>query len=448
MISFSSPSAQSSLPLPPPSKVVLGVLDDVWASHQTVIAVSGALLVSVLVLLAVLVVVYRRQVVRKDRFSRQEQQWLNQFRDFCENVPGMLFQYRQRLTPFDANYRVNHPVYGRRWMRGRATPSNDDDGVTWHGYVQDVTDLKAFEAQRQLAASALETVQEGILISDEKHRIIKVNRACTQLLGYEAEEILGKPASLIMFETDREELAPRLIQELDQRSGAWKGQIRCRTKNGGTLPVELSIATVKTEELESIHHVGVFRDMREQLQQEAELKRLATHDALTGLPNRRLLTDRLQQAMAHAERTGERFAVGVLDLDGFKPVNDQNGHEAGDQVLVEVAKRLNATVRAIDTVARLGGDEFVVVLRNFSGEEAFKCLLASLNKPIRLDRFGVEVQAKGSLGVALFDPANPLDGDQLLRQADQAAYRVKNNGGGHWAIFGPQRGETHDHRDA
>ena len=251
-----------------------------------------------------------------------------------------------------------------------------------------------------------------------------------------------------MFETDREELAPRLIQELDQRSGAWKGQIRCRTKNGGTLPVELSIATVKTEELESIHHVGVFRDMREQLQQEAELERLATHDALTGLPNRRLLTDRLQQAMAHAERTGERFAVGVLDLDGFKPVNDQNGHEAGDQVLVEVAKRLNATVRAIDTVARLGGDEFVVVLRNFSGEEAFKRLLASLNKPIRLDRFGVEVQAKGSLGVALFDPANPLDGDQLLRQADQAAYRVKNNGGGHWAIFGPQRGETHDHRDA
>jgi len=317
-------------------------VDDVLARYQTAIGVSGALVLMVVALLVALVAVYRRQAVLKDRFSRHEQRWLNQFRDFCENVPGMLFQYRQGpdgtvsfpfasprivethgcsadevaedasvmfdliepadrlelsdaletsrqgLTPFDANYRVNHPVYGRRWMRGRATPSKDDDGgVTWHGYVQDVTDLKAFEAQRQLAASAFETIQEGLLISDEKHRIIKVNRACTQLLGYEAAEILGKPASLIMFETDREELAPRLIQELDQRSGAWKGQIRCRTKNGGTLPVELSIATVKTEELESIHHVGVFRDMREQLQKEAELERLATRDALTGLPNRR-----------------------------------------------------------------------------------------------------------------------------------------------------------------
>ena len=160
------PPVQSSAASPPSSSVVLARgeptapasmqrapfeqgprfdVDDVLARYQTAIGVSGALVLMVVALLVALVAVYRRQAVLKDRFSRHEQRWLNQFRDFCENVPGMLFQYRQGLTPFDANYRVNHPVYGRRWMRGRATPSKDDDGgVTWHGYVQDVTDLKAF----------------------------------------------------------------------------------------------------------------------------------------------------------------------------------------------------------------------------------------------------------------------------------------------------------------
>ena len=482
----------ADLRLPPFNQSPYFDVKDIWARYQTPIGVSASLAVLALALLAALIVVVQRKQRLQRAVSRSEREWLERFQEFSENVPGVLYQFRveadgrayfpfasarvaethgceaedaardasfvferiepadrgplfealdasrRDLIPWEATYRVNHPVHGQRWMRGRATPSPDPDadgGMTWHGYVQDVTELKASEAQQQLAASVFEASREGIIMTDSEHRVIKVNRAFSELVGYTADEMIGHLVESIFFAEDRATLVPEMIAALDQGRGSWSGEARYRTRSGDPLPVELTVTTVRSTELGSLHHVGVFRDMRAQLQHQDELERLASYDALTGLPNRRLLTDRLDQAIAQAQRRDERFAVCMLDLDGFKPINDRYGHDAGDQVLMEVGNRLCAVVRASDTVARLGGDEFVIVLRDFKGEAGLRRVLFSLDPPIRLGRQQAIVRIGGSLGAAVFDPAAPLDGDQLLRQADQAAYEAKREGGGRYARF-------------
>lgn len=288
-----------------------------------------------------------------------QQMWIKRFKEFSDNVPGVLYQYHLRsdgtshfpfasprllnlygchpadveqdatavfevihpddraeikrsiqasaemLTPWRANYRVNHPSVGLIWVEGSATPSRQEDGGTlWHGYIRDITTLK---------------------------------------------------------------------------------------------------------------------------QHEQELEFIAYYDLLTGIPNRRLLSSRLTQAIAHAIRSGESLAVCMLDLDNFKPINDTYGHEAGDQVLIEVARRLSALLRTEDSVARLGGDEFVLLLRNPEGEGVFQRVLDDLRVPISLNTT-IDVSVSGSLGVAMLDHAAPCDGDQLMRLADQAAYRAKSAG--------------------
>ncbi|MEX0430731.1 diguanylate cyclase domain-containing protein [Spiribacter insolitus] len=192
---------------------------------------------------------------------------------------------------------------------------------------------------------------------------------------------------------------------------------------------EAFVSTVRNQERGTVRHIAVVHDISERLRYEDELRRLASYDTLTGLPNRRLLADRLHQAIAHATRTGEHFSVGMLDLDWFKPVNDRYGHEAGDEVLCVIARRLSNHLRAEDTIARLGGDEFVLVIRESADDGAiFDRILAAISEPIPLRGVGAIVNVSGSIGVAHFDADMPLQGDQLLRHADQAVYRAKASG--------------------
>lgn len=297
-------------------------------------------------------------VTDRYRVIETQQAWIQSFREFSDNVPGVLYQFRrhpdgsshfpfasgrlfdiygchpsevaddaspifsvihpedleevtrtigesaEQLTPWRTSYRIEHPLYGLLWLEGSATPSRQEDGSTiWHGYIRDITELKRHEH---------------------------------------------------------------------------------------------------------------------------ELEFIAYYDPLTGIPNRRLLGDRMNQALAHALRSGEALAICMLDLDNFKPINDTHGHEAGDQVLIEIARRLSGLLRAEDSVARLGGDEFVLLLRNPDGEAVFLRVLNELRTPIAVN--GAEVRVSGSLGVAMLDHAAPCDGDQLLRLADQAAYQAKAAG--------------------
>lgn len=294
---------------------------------------------------------------------------------------------------------------------------------------------KESETRLKLAASVFDACREGILITDASHHVLDVNRAFTELLGYSLEEIQHRHVSLIFFPTDSQTLLPEMVHALDHGEGEWNDEVRYRTRDGKSLPVEVSVSTVRNGFRETQHHVAVFRDIRGRLRYEAELRWLASYDPLTGLANRRLLAEQLEKAMARTEERHASFRVCMLDLDGFKPINDRHGHEAGDKVLIQIAERLQAHLQRSETAARLGGDEFVLVLDGNRSDEAIEDILAVVEEPVTLDSPPVVVEVSASLGMAAFDPHAPVDGDLLLRRADQACYRAKEQGGGRWARF-------------
>ena len=217
---------------------------------------------------------------------------------------------------------------------------------------------------------------------------------------------------------------------------AWRGEIWNRRKSGEIYAELLSISVICDMNGKEQRYVSVFSDISQIKAHEDELNRAAHYDALTGIPNRVLLADRMKQAISQTSRDKNKMAVCYLDLDGFKPVNDTMGHEAGDQVLIEVANRIGTAIRGGDTVARLGGDEFVVLLLGLEkGEECvttLERLLAAIGKPIGIkDKF---VTLGASIGVSIF-PLDDVDPDTLLRHADQAMYAVKQSGKNRFHIY-------------
>jgi diguanylate cyclase (GGDEF)-like protein len=183
----------------------------------------------------------------------------------------------------------------------------------------------------------------------------------------------------------------------------------------------------------------MLADITQLKKHEDEVERIAYHDILTGLPNRLLVSDRLNQALAQAERSKRMLAVCYLDLDGFKPINDQFGHETGDKVLIEIAHRMQASVRTNDSVGRLGGDEFVLLLTNLVNAEEYQVVLQrvidAINKPLALDET-TEVKVTASIGITLF-PSDSSEPDILLRHADQAMYQAKQSGRNRVCLFTP-----------
>ena len=211
--------------------------------------------------------------------------------------------------------------------------------------------------------------------------------------------------------------------------------------------LSLSAAPIRNEEGEITAGIGVFADITQQKQTQLQLQRSAHYDALTGLPNRVLLADRLDQAIAGVQRTGHRLAVAFIDLDNFKPVNDEHGHATGDALLMAIAERMRRSLRSVDTLARLGGDEFVAVLSNLAEHSDAQPLIQRLLKAVSapLDINGIKLQVTGSIGITFYPQATELDPDQLLRQADQAMYQAKLKGRNTWHCFEPGNGALHDH---
>jgi diguanylate cyclase (GGDEF)-like protein/PAS domain S-box-containing protein len=289
----------------------------------------------------------------------------------------------------------------------------------------DITERKQAEAELRISASVYRTLTEGVLITDAENRILSVNPAFTRLTGYPAAEVMGQnPRVLKSGQHDAafyRDLWATLLE-----TGQWEGEITNRRKTGEPFQEWLSIHTVHDEQGQVLRSIGLFTDISEQKRIAAKIWKQANYDSLTGLPNRQLFQDRLDQEIERIRRTGRALAVLFIDLDQFKLVNDTLGHAAGDRLLVEAAQRILACVRGTDTVARLGGDEFTVVMSDLSSTErvglAAQAILDGLAQPFALQ--GETIHLTASIGITLY----PLDGaatPDIMKHADQAMYAAK-----------------------
>jgi diguanylate cyclase (GGDEF)-like protein/PAS domain S-box-containing protein len=312
---------------------------------------------------------------------------------------------------------------------------NNPEFLGTYGVARDITERKRVEENLRITASVFDISQEGIFITDAENNIIDVNPAFSRITGYKSEEVIGKNPGILSSGDQTTEFYEAMWQDL-KTNKSWRGEIWNRRKNGEIYPEILSISVLCDAGGKVLRYVAVFSDISNLKRHEAELNRIAHFDALTGIPNRILLADRMRQAIAQTSREQNMMALCYLDLDGFKPINDTLGHQAGDEVLVEIARRIGDTIRGGDTSARLGGDEFVVLLLGLSkGEECvttLERLLESISQPIMVGDKPVSVSA--SIGVSIY-PMDDEDPDTLLRHADQAMYIAKQSGKNRFHIY-------------
>jgi diguanylate cyclase (GGDEF)-like protein/PAS domain S-box-containing protein len=317
---------------------------------------------------------------------------------------------------------------------------------------RDITGRKAAEEELRIAAIAFDS-QVGMIVTNAKGVIVRVNRAFTQLTGYDADEAIGRtPALLKSGRNDRafyEQMWRRLAQ-----TGYWQGEMWNRRKGGQVYVEWLTISAVKTPEGVTTHYVGTFSEITKNKEAEAEIHRLAYYDPLTHLPNRRLLHEQVRRVLAGSGRSHQHGALLFLDLDHFKNLNDTRGHTVGDQLLVETARRIQASVREDDTVARLGGDEFVVMIEGLSAQRQEAAVQArnvgeklreSLARPYEL--VGRAFHCPASIGVTLFR-GHEDSVETLLKHADLAMYQAKAAGRNALRFFDPAMQIALDRRSA
>ena len=301
--------------------------------------------------------------------------------------------------------------------------------------ARDCRKRKQSEDALHLTASVFAHARESVIIADVSGNIINVNNAFCECTGYTQEEVLGKNPRFLSSGYQNREFYHEMWQTI-QTNGSWKGEIWNRTKDGEIYAALLNIVAVKDGLDNTTHYIGLAIEITHIREYQKSLEYIAQHDVLTGLPNRLLLSDRLQQAIEASKRNQLMLAVCYLDLDGFKPINDKLGHQAGDFVLVEIAKRLSATVRQMDTVSRLGGDEYVLLLQGQEHENDLLSLLDRLlviiSAPILIDQHTCAVSA--SIGVSVF-PHHAQDPDTLIARADSAMYRAKYQGKNCYALW-------------
>lgn len=290
-----------------------------------------------------------------------------------------------------------------------------------------------------LMASVFTHASEAIMITAVDGSIIDTNEAFTRITGYSRDEVRGKNPRLLNSGRQSAEFYRAMWQRI-VTEGEWHGEIWNQRKNGDIYAAILTISAVRDDAGKVGHYVALSSDISQIKEHEQQLEQIAHFDALTKLPNRLLLGDRMHQALIQAKRRSQPLAVVFLDLDGFKAVNDQHGHNAGDHLLVEIARRMKLGLREGDTLARLGGDEFVAVLLDVSDikvcEPMLNRLLAAAAQPVH---FGDAVlQVSASMGVTFYPQVMDVEADRLLRQADQAMYQAKLTGKNRYHVFAPE----------
>jgi diguanylate cyclase (GGDEF)-like protein/PAS domain S-box-containing protein len=366
-------------------------------------------------------------------------------REERDAVQGALGAALDGRRPYDIEHRIIRPVDGvvrRVHIVGEAIRNDRGEVLTMRGIARDITASKEAEAELRIAAIAFEA-QEGMLVTDAEERILRVNEAFTRITGYTAEESVGKTPRLLQSGRHDPDFFAEMWARIE-RHGYWEGEIWNRRKDGEVFPEWLTVTAVR-DDLERItHYVGTLTDISQRKEDEAVIRRLAFYDPLTGLANRRLLLDRLNQTLTSAARTRQDGALIFIDLDNFKQLNDTRGHQIGDLLLEEVAKRLTETVRKSDSVARLGGDEFVVLLQDLGDDQAQAAALAEgvgekiiavLGRPYMLA--GKEHESTPSLGIAMLN-REPHTAEDILKHADLAMYQAKAAGRNRLRFYDPK----------
>ena len=343
-----------------------------------------------------------------------------------------------RRAPFSMEYRLRHADSDYRWIIDEGNPRYDSNGqfVGYIGFCYDITERKRMEERLGQAASVFAHASEGILITDAAAIIVDVNRAFTELTGYTREEAVGRSPSLLSSGRHNTAFYAAMWQQIKE-TGKWQGEIWNRRKNGEVFAEMLTITEVCDARGTVQQYVGLFHDITEVKLHEQQLERIAHFDALTQLPNRLLLTDRLELAIRQAERRKLKIAVLYIDLDGFKAVNDTYGHATGDRLLIELTKRMKEVLREGDTLGRLGGDEFVAVLIDLEDSNACLPVLRRLLQ-VASSKVSIEdllVQVSASIGASFYPQPDEVSADQLLRQADQAMYQAKQSGKNRYHLF-------------
>jgi diguanylate cyclase (GGDEF)-like protein/PAS domain S-box-containing protein len=362
--------------------------------------------------------------------------------------------YRQSLEtrqPYGITYRLQMPDGRIKYVHEQCETRFDSEGkpVLSMGTVQDITERKAAQEKLQLAASVFEHTREGIMITDTQGTIVDVNEAFTRITGYGSADAIGQNARFLRSGRQDSGFYKAMWDAL-RVQGHWSGELWNRRSNGEVYAALLTISAIRDGQDTTQQYVGLFSDITVMKAHQSELEHIAHFDALTHLPNRVLLADRLHHAMAQAHRRQQQLAVAFLDLDGFKSINDRHGHEIGDQVLIALAKRMKEALREGDTIARMGGDEFVTVLTDLENAQAsvplLSRLVAAAALPVQVGELSLQVSA--SLGVTLYPQAHDIDADQLLRQADQAMYQAKLAGKNRYSMFdAAQDSSTRDHHE-
>ncbi len=291
------------------------------------------------------------------------------------------------------------------------------------------------QSRLQLAASVFSHAREGIIITDAKGNIIDANETFSLITGYTREEALGQNPRMLQSERQGPEFYSAMWQTL-RREGHWSGELWNRRKDGGVYAELITISAVNDDQGNPQNYVALFTDVTNIKEHQSQLEHIAHYDALTNLPNRVLLADRMRQAMAQSQRRDQSLAVVYLDLDGFKAVNDVHGHNVGDELLIAVSQRMQEALRDGDTLARIGGDEFVAVLGDLDHpqdcEPVLARLLTAASSPVTMA--GVVLQVSASVGVTLY-PQDGADADQLMRHADHAMYQAKQAGKNRYHLF-------------
>jgi diguanylate cyclase (GGDEF)-like protein/PAS domain S-box-containing protein len=290
----------------------------------------------------------------------------------------------------------------------------------------------------QLASAALKSAPQAVLITDPEGHILRVNPAFEAITGLDAQAVLGHNLSVLSTHQRAGEFMAHIWRALRSR-GHWSGEISNRRPDGSSYTLQVSMSGVRSADGLPSHYVAMFHDITETRAARRHYEHLAQHDALTGLPNRLLLTDRLRQALAQATRHGQSVAVLFIDLDHFKQANDSFGHQAGDELLKQAAQRISSALRGSDTVTRQGGDEFIALLPDLKhpneARPACLALLRALGEPFVVDEHVVHLSA--SIGVATF-PADAADIENLLRCADMAMYEAKAAGRNRVHFYGAE----------
>jgi len=329
----------------------------------------------------------------------------------------------------------DHVRSGRRW-----TPLEVALLRLLASALQQAFERRSLDRRIELAASVFDHAQEGIFVTDAEQRILELNPSFTAITGYAREEAVGRTPNMLSSGRHGPDFYEDLWSTLRQ-TGQWRGELWNRRKNGELYLESLTISTVRADDGHISHYVGIFQDITQVKEQAERLEQMAYFDPLTKLPNRALLSDRILQALAQRRRTNLGMAVCYVDLDRFKPVNDEHGHSVGDRLLVEMGRRLKGELREGDTVARLGGDEFVLVLQGIHSEDecriALDRVLAAIREPFAVDGT-TSITLSGSVGVRMVPP-DDADPDTLLRHADQAMYLAKQEGRSRAHIFDAER---------